>query len=180
MAKFVLYFATEDLRQVAGGKILCDLLSAILKPTLLWEAYKASATNYELTVDGIHAFASLSLELLFLLPPLSEFASQLDLKSTVRGLVDSKQLHRSESAEVRRLAYRIEEAVRLSSLLDDASNAAVYKLGGRHDNDFADFRKISIYPTNDELLSDERPYMLPLEEVLRANAEQRVAIHLDN
>lgn len=48
-AKFVLYFSTEDLRQVAGGKILCDLLSPIIKPALLWNAYKTSAAKYELT-----------------------------------------------------------------------------------------------------------------------------------
>ena len=179
VAQFVLYFATESLGQVAGGRVLCDLLSAILKPDLLWNAYKTAAANHDLTEDGFHAFASLVSQLLFLLPPSSEFASQLDLKSTARRLVDSKQLHRSESADVRRLAYKIEEAVRSSSLPDNVSEAA-YKPGGRHDNDFADFRKISIFPTKDELLAEEPPYILPSADVLRTNAGARVAIHLDN
>lgn len=174
-AQFILYFATEDLRQVAGGRILCEILSAILKPALLWEAYKTAAVSHELTGDGIHAFATLVLELLFLLPPSSDFASHLDLKTTAQGLIDSQQLQRCESADVRRLAYEIDEAVRSSTLPHNASSSATSQPGGRHDNDFADFRKISIFPTKDELLSEEPPYMLASDEVLERDTEQRVA-----
>lgn len=179
-AQFILYFATENTRQVASGKVLCDLLSTILKPPLLWNAYQTAATKHELRDNGIHAFASLISELLLLLSPSSELASLLDLKSTARVLVNSRQLHNSESAEVRRLAYKIGGAVRSSSLPDDASNAAVLRPGGRHDNDFVNFRTISIFPTKDELLSSEWPYMLPSDEVMRTRAERRVATHLDN
>ncbi len=38
------------------------------------------------------------------------------------------------------------------------SSAAVSP-GGRHDNDFVNFREIAIYPTGDELLSTLRPFL---------------------
>ncbi|KAK3620174.1 hypothetical protein LTR56_023568 [Elasticomyces elasticus] len=60
----------------------------IWKPALLWEAYKTAAVNHKSTEDGIHDFESFINELLFILSPSSDFASQLDIKITAQGLID--------------------------------------------------------------------------------------------
>jgi hypothetical protein len=52
--------------------------------------------------------------------------------------------------------------------------------GGRHDNDFADFRKIAILPTADELSSVETPFYRTSKDVCEAEPELRMALHLDN
>lgn len=52
--------------------------------------------------------------------------------------------------------------------------------GGRHDNDFEDFRQISIYPITDEFLSVERPFYRRAKEVFETDLPQRCATQLDN
>ena len=54
------------------------------------------------------------------------------------------------------------------------------KAGGRHDNDFKDFRKIAIFPTTDELLAEQPPFILPAKAVFEIDPHERVAAHLDN
>ncbi|KAL8814735.1 MAG: hypothetical protein Q9223_006064 [Gallowayella weberi] len=53
--------------------------------------------------------------------------------------------------------------------------------GGRHDNDFANFRDVAILPTADELTAKEPPF-LRLAEALEDTevTEHRMAMHLDN
>ena len=41
----------------------------------------------------------------------------------------------------------------------DGADLDGYRPGGRRDNDFADFREISILPTTGELHSKEQPYL---------------------
>ncbi|GAW25045.1 putative AAA family ATPase [Rosellinia necatrix] len=52
--------------------------------------------------------------------------------------------------------------------------------GGRHDNDFANYRDISTLPTRDELLSREKPFYLHASSIAEADAADRIQIHLDN
>ncbi len=53
--------------------------------------------------------------------------------------------------------------------------------GGRHDNDFPDFREIAILPTTDELASTEAPFLRPSSDLDNPNTEEhREALHLDN
>ncbi|KAI1935491.1 hypothetical protein LOZ12_005733, partial [Ophidiomyces ophidiicola] len=55
-----------------------------------------------------------------------------------------------------------------------------YKPGGRHDNDFEDFRRISILPTPDEILSMELPFYRRMDDIYDAPAELRPGMHYDN
>lgn len=52
--------------------------------------------------------------------------------------------------------------------------------GGRHDNDFPDFRETAILPTADEFACVERPFYRRADEILELQGDQRVAGHLDN
>ena len=53
--------------------------------------------------------------------------------------------------------------------------------GGRHDNDFLDFRKIAIMPTVDEMLSTKKPFLRTSYMFDDPNTEEdRISIYLDN
>lgn len=52
--------------------------------------------------------------------------------------------------------------------------------GGRHDNDFSDFRLTAILPTADEMGCTEAPFYRQAEEITQLSGDQRIAAHLDN
>ena len=53
--------------------------------------------------------------------------------------------------------------------------------GGRHDNDFLDFRKIAIMPTVGEMLSNKKPFLRTSYMFEDPNTEEdRVSVYLDN
>ncbi|KAH9204606.1 hypothetical protein DL95DRAFT_495527 [Leptodontidium sp. 2 PMI_412] len=56
---------------------------------------------------------------------------------------------------------------------------AAFGPGGRHDNDFADFRQIRIYPTTDEFLF-KQPYYLRAKEVGEIPESERTMVRFDN
>jgi hypothetical protein len=52
--------------------------------------------------------------------------------------------------------------------------------GGRHDNDFPDFRLTSILPTADEMGCTEKPFYRRVDEIAQLSGSQRIAGHVDN
>lgn len=180
VARFVRYITAHELQQHNSGHMLCDLLTAVLTPPSLWSAFKTASAEHELTAAGLQAFASLIQALLKLLSPATELASELDVLTAARDLVISRQLHDSEAADVRNFAYKLELDLQDNTSGAFITDGSVNRPGGRHDNDFADFRKISIFPSTDELLSTETPYILPLDHVLQSDPQQRVASHIAN
>jgi hypothetical protein len=53
--------------------------------------------------------------------------------------------------------------------------------GGRHDDDFVDFREISILPTADEILSQQPPFLRPSGILEDSDGEEtHAADYLDN
>lgn len=179
-ARLISYFSVDNVAQVHGGQVLQELLVALTSPPMLWGAYMIASSNYQLDNAGLKAFASLVLHLLLLLAPSSSHAMDLEVKLTARALMVSKALHKSESLDVRNLAHKIETTLRLSTMPDSPMVLAIPRPGGRHDNDLDDFRKISIFPTRDELLSNELPFMLTMDQVMAVDNDKRIAAHLDN
>ena len=174
------YFANEDIRQLNGGQLLRDLLHAILVPPLLWEAFRTAATTHRLSDEGLHAFACLLLELLIVLPPTSEMRIDLSIRHAGRSILENNRLLESPVTDLRRLGYKIQEAICSLATSEHQIDHLASKPGGRHDNDFEDFRKIAVFPTTDELLAEQPPFMLPADTVLDTDPHDRVATHLDN
>ncbi|KAG1880008.1 AAA domain-containing protein [Suillus subluteus] len=73
--------------------------------------------------------------------------------STLRRLLDSSQ------QTVKDIGYRIQHI--LSTLESGTPVAAVSRPGGRRDDDFNDFKEISILPTADEILCQQPPFIRP-------------------
>ncbi|KAL0570784.1 hypothetical protein V5O48_011178 [Marasmius crinis-equi] len=87
-------------------------------------------------------------------------------------------MKKSSYPEVRDFAGRI------SSLIlpqPGAARKAAFSAGGRHDNDFADYRKVEILPTEGEIRCTDRAFFLPKSCIDDPSTEdRRMGIYLDN
>ncbi|RFU29072.1 hypothetical protein B7463_g7259, partial [Scytalidium lignicola] len=167
------YIADDGVKQLYGGQLLRDVLLAVVDPPIFWNALEKLYVEKRLSSTGVQAFAWLLLELLTSRPALGE----LDVRPIAKKAVDpGGGLLESSDAEVRSLAYKIQDVLRSTN----TTTRGAIKPGGRHDNDFEEFREISIFPTADELTAKERPFYLQSEAVLEMGPDTRVAAHLDN
>ncbi|KAF5983131.1 hypothetical protein FBULB1_3920 [Fusarium bulbicola] len=162
---FLMTLSDEGVAALSNGGFLRQMLTAILEPSTFWTAAVGAYHNDKLDNVGLEAFAWLCLQIV------SDQTSFDCHKAAVKELMDSKSLLRSGSPEVRKLAYRIDKIIKIFAQPEIASSGVTP--GGRHDNDHANFREISIYPTSDELLSADPPYLQRLGEVFDTPMETR-------
>ncbi|KAF5247275.1 hypothetical protein FANTH_6532 [Fusarium anthophilum] len=162
---FLLTLSDEGVAALSNGGFLRQILTAILEPSTFWTAAVGAYHNDKLDNVGLEAFAWLCLQIV------SDQTSFDCHKAAVKELMDSKSLLRSGSPEVRKLAYRIDKIIKIFAQPEIVSSGVTP--GGRHDNDHANFRDISIYPTSDELLSADPPYLQRLGEVFDTPMETR-------
>ncbi|EXK43736.1 hypothetical protein FOXG_04472 [Fusarium oxysporum f. sp. lycopersici 4287] len=168
---FLLTLSDEGVAALSNGGFLRQMLTAILEPTTFWTAAVDAYHSDQLDNVGLEAFAWLCLQIV------SDQAN-FDLhKDAVKRLMEHKSLLRSDSPEVRKIAYRIDKIIKIFAQPETASSGVTP--GGRHDNDHANFRDISIYPTSDELLSTDPPYLQRLGEVFDTPMETRSQSYRD-
>ncbi|KAH7247094.1 hypothetical protein MRS44_014903 [Fusarium solani] len=169
---FIHALADPGVASLNDGRFLRQLLSAVLEPATFWSALLPIYYSGKLDDAGLEAFAWLCLQIV------SDQSGSLDAHQIgVRNLMEDKSLLKSQSPEARKIAYRIEKVLSAFSLPNVASNGVCP--GGRHDNDHADFRKISIYPTSDELLSTVEPYLQRLADVFDTPKDTRGPAYRD-
>lgn len=167
----VQYLSHPSIRTLADGQFLWEMLLAIVVPPTVWNTLVDSYKQLE--EQWLVAFAWITLELL------SDTTGQgPDVCADVQHVLGSGVLQKSETHGLRDVAYKLQKII--DNKTKTQSSPEGYSPGGRHDNDFADFRKIAIYPTTDELLSADRPYFLRMEDVFNAEGFDIAAIHLDN
>lgn len=171
--RFIEVLVDEQLKLLADGQILQQALVAIFAPPTLWNVLLRMAKAGELEGDDLKVFAWICLELLSLTA-----SADLDVTEDVEDITRHNLIN-SEFPETRQLAYKIQKLLqRRKSPIGMAGD--INGPGGRHDNDFEDFRKVAIYPTADEFLSTERPFYRQAKEVFEVNMSERPALHLDN
>ncbi|KAG9497512.1 hypothetical protein J7337_010373 [Fusarium musae] len=168
---FLLTLSDEGVAALSNGGFLRQMLTAILEPSTFWTAAVGAYRNDKLDSVGLEAFAWLCLQIV------SDQTSFDSHKIAVKELMDSKSLLSSGSPEVRKIAYRIEKIIKIFAQPEIASSGITP--GGRHDNDHANFRDISIYPTSDELLSSDPPYLQRLGDVFDTPIETRSQSYRD-
>ena len=173
IAPFIRYFSEPAVKQLCNGQYLRQLLLIFVEPPTLWKALIASYKSRLLTQDSVYAFAWLLLELISL--PTS---SEVDILEDAESVATDGSLLESPSYEIRSLGHKIQHILltKNSKIPIDPESAP----GGRHDNDFADFRTIAIFPTTDEFLSTEKPFYRRADAISEALPEHRIAMHLDN
>jgi hypothetical protein len=170
-ATLVLHHLSDpSIKQLYNGQFLHRVLEQIVEPPTFWNTLVQAHHDKTLTDSATHAFAWLLLEILCCrsegVPDVREEAERLTAAESFIG---------SSSLEIRNLGYRIKHV--LDSTSSDPTEEGP---GGRHDNDFVDYRKIEILPTPDEFASAERPFYRRADAIDSIEPENRGMTHLDN
>ncbi|OCL14801.1 putative AAA family ATPase [Glonium stellatum] len=174
-ASFLTYISDDSVRQLCGGQLLRDILVAVVDPPTFWNALEKCFDEKTLSSTATHAFACLLHELLLSLPT----SVALNVTDTAKKALGARGgLLDSPNDDTRTVAYKIQNVVRSRASGGTVSDSI--KPGGRHDNDFEDFREIAIFPTKDEFMAKDLPYYLQGDVVLATKPEDRTATHLDN
>ncbi|KAL4079909.1 P-loop containing nucleoside triphosphate hydrolase protein [Scleroderma yunnanense] len=159
--------------QGIGGGVLQSVIIKVVDPPILWNAFHKAFEDGTLDNQAQLVFVNLLSYLLQL--------SNIDTTSyrhiASRPSILDKILT-SDQQEIREAGYLIKHILGATSAASVAEGSEAP--GGRHDNDFADFRKIAIIPTADELLSQRRPALRPVSLLDDPDGkETRVADYLD-
>jgi hypothetical protein len=144
--KLLQYLQAPCVESIDSGAALGKVLVSMINPPFFWDSFTKAYQLQNLTPASCQAFAWLLLRLIYL--PGTDVTSYLALAKSP-DILDS--LLKSPEGETRLLAQKIKHALSLES--PNLHFDAEVKPGGRHDNDHADHRHISIMPTADELLS---------------------------
>lgn len=171
---FLNYFIDDQLKLLADGQILQQVLLAVVQPSTFWNVLVSIGVSNVLDEQGLRTLSWLCSELLSL-----PHSTGVNLITDVIALSQDKRFLDAQCPDTRRLGYKIEHILQLRNS-PAGSFGSSYAPGGRHDNDFADFRQISVYPTTDEFLSTERPFYRRAEEVFETDLNHRSATQLDN
>lgn len=168
------YMQCPALKTILGGEYLRQIILHIVEPPIFWNAFLLSFRNGSLNANAQQCFGWLLHELICL--PTQQATNYLPLAqdTSIQNL-----LLDSVSFEVRTIGQRITHVLSTFNSPDDKNKE--YGPGGRHDNDFVDFREVAILPTADEILSEEEPFLRLAETIDDPeNTEKRLVTHLDN
>ncbi|EPE34203.1 P-loop containing nucleoside triphosphate hydrolase [Glarea lozoyensis ATCC 20868] len=169
--RFVEYISDPGVRALADGAFLNDLIMAIIYPPTFWNAVVQICQNNGLSENSLQQFSWLSYNLLCI-----PHEKGIDYSADVQSII--KIFTTATNHETRSNGYKIEKI--LQTKLSKQPNKSAFSPGGRHDNDFEDFRKIRIYPTTDEFLSTKQQYYLQSKEVEEKSESDRTLAHLEN
>lgn len=172
--KFLAYLDDDQLRMLANGQILQQALVVFAKPPSFWHELVTAARSGALDEEAFRVFSWFCFELLTL-----PEASEVDVLADVLSIAQSGRFTEASSPETRKIAYKIQHLLQLRTSPSKKSIDG-FAPGGRHDNDFEDFRKVAIYPTADEFLSNDRPFYRRAKEVFETDMSGRAAVHLEN
>ena len=158
-----------------SSSILDHLFIRIVEPDFFWSAFSHAFARGELLEKGQFAFASLLLRLLNLsnhdTSPYFELAGKPDVLL---------KLTSSANLDVRLIGENVKH-IFLTRGCSSAPPASADGPGGRHDNDFPNFRDIAILPTADEIRSKKLPFLRRSSELEDVSKEStRIADYLDN
>ena len=172
ISDFLQYLRDPDLAASCGGDLLHAILQHLVDPPTFWNYLCSHAEAQVLDPRALESFAWTLLRLL----SIDNFDSAIIL--SVASSPKIKQvLSNANQPETRNLYHKIQQTIHT---LNVSTAATINGPGGRHDNDFADFRKIALVPSIDELISSDPPYLRFASEIEEVNDDDRLGAHLDN
>lgn len=172
---FLRYLSDPGIKALADGQLLREVLVVIAKPPTVWNAAVQLFRNRKIPENLLAPFAWLAVELVSLPAEVG-----VDVLDDVQDISERKTLLKSEHHEARELGYRIKKVLQLRAVTAPEKETLGSGPGGRHDNDFADFRETSIYPTRDEFLCSQPPFYQTAHDVVETPLDRRANAHLDN
>lgn len=170
----LIYLQAPALASIGGGGFLHQVLAKIVDPPIFWGQFTLAFRTGQLQDNAQRCFAWLLLHLISTTAELSNPYLDLARDATI---VD------------RILASPIPETVafgrQIKDFLDMRSTSTTFQgdllPGGRHDNDFDDFRAISILPTADELSCTKSSFLRSSSELEDPETiDTRLSIYLDS
>ena len=135
------YLQAPELLTISGGDFLRKILLCIVEPPFFWNAFAQAYEDGLLHKDGCISYAWLLLQLISLDRDAAKPYRELAQKPR---MLDS--LLSSSHIEIRNIGSKIKHILVTSG--PSAIISDDFGPGGRHDNDFTDFRDISILPTD--------------------------------
>lgn len=172
--KLIAYIQAPEVKTISGGTFLDQLVSVIVDPPIFWTAFRDAFLAGKLQEDGCLSFGWL---LLHLISQSGESAAQYRETANIPATTD--MLIQSSRSETRAIGQKIKHI--LSTFNSGAPVDTDTGPGGRHDNDFVDFRQITILPTADEILSTEKAFIRMSASLEDPETEPtRLADYLDN
>jgi hypothetical protein len=172
--QLLMYLQAPDLATIGGGGFLHQILFELVEPPFFWSPFVQAFRNGDLQEDGQRSFAWLLFRLISL--PGAKADQYVEIAQDPK-ILDA--LVNSTESDTRSFSYQIKH------ILDVRNTPGVvnvqYGPGGRHDNDFVNFREISILPTADEIISTKPPFLRPsvvLEDL--ETTDDRTPTYLDN
>ncbi|KAH6662622.1 ATPase [Plectosphaerella plurivora] len=175
---FLSFMSVPEVKAVFEGKLLQKLVAMIVYPPTFWDAFVDMYVRkgFPGGEEDVQVFAWLCLEIVMHHDP--------EVIAIATGLVKTLEQHpllAYTNPTIREYGYLIQKVMQLKATSGvQPTNLALETPGGRNDNDFANFRDISVYPTRDELASKLPPFYRRAAEVDNASPEDRPGIHLDN
>jgi DNA replication protein DnaC len=169
---FLEFLQDPAIAVMCAGEVLRQLLTIVVCPETVWSALVAAHTNRQLNPEGELGFAWLLLQLTSWVddPP-------INVGNIARDLTQKKTFLEADDRDLRTIGYRIAHVLDAKKTVtaDDGPGP-----GGRHDNDHANFRRVTIFPTDDELMSTETSFYRPADAIAQIPFAQRPGVHLDN
>lgn len=172
-SKFLGYLRDPNLKTVYAGSFLQTIITHITDPPIFWDAFVRNVRAGKLSDKALENFAWLLLELITL--PFEKALLFYDIAqdATVRDRLD-QAIQRGAQINLFRIKAIVDSK---SSLIDSVDDDGP---GGRHDNDSADIREISVLPTVNELECKDTPYLRRPTEIDLVKHPYRLAAHVDN
>ena len=173
-AALIRYIQDPGLKLILGGDYVRQVTQIMVEPPIFWNVFLQSFRNRSLDSQAQQCFGWLLHELLCQNPSKSSSYLAIAQDPSIQSF-----FLESPDFDLRTIGQKIKHS--MSNI--DAPDVEAFEQGpgGRHDNDFADFREIAIHPTADEIRSTEPPF-LRLAETLDDPAYEgnRLTVHLDN
>jgi hypothetical protein len=169
---FLEFLQSPAIAPMCAGEVLKQLLTILVCPETVWSALVAAHANRQLNSEGELGFAWLLLQLTSWVddPP-------INVENIAHELTQKKSFLDADDRDLRTIGYRIAHVLDAKKTVtaDDGPGP-----GGRHDNDHANFRRVTIFPTDDELMSTETSFYRPADAIVQVPFAQRPGVHLDN
>ncbi|KAK0239335.1 P-loop containing nucleoside triphosphate hydrolase protein [Armillaria nabsnona] len=170
----LLYLQEPEIKTISSGKFLTKVLQAIVDPPIFWNAFVEAFKAKQLSEKGQKCFVWLLLQLILI--PSDVVSPYVPLAEELLPLFLT-----SPHLEVRKIGQTVKNSISVASTSPVAIAKDDIRPGGRHDNDFPDFREIAILPTADELASKEASFLRPSSALDDPSTEEhREALYLDN
>jgi hypothetical protein len=170
---FFQYLSHPSIKVLGDGLLLQDIMKAIVSPPTFWNSLRKHFFEQLISGERLYTIAWLMLNIASM-----PSTSEVNVDEDIKDMLKQESILKCQNAKTRDLGFRIQQV--LSQKQQQLSAAVTGFSGYRHNNDFANYKEIAIYPTNEEIQSTRPPFWRTATEVMVTEMKHRGSVHLDN